>query len=151
LTVVLYFLALGLINWFSTLLLVESEFFRPMRDWVVNYAANWEAFMRAPPTARRFVVWYWRAARLIWTKLAYVSDCHVCIGTWVGLALVPWAPVVFGAGVVPFILTGLLIKAIGHLILVAHKVGEHTANLLKVRANSDNETSPIGRRRRERG
>ena len=161
-TVVLYFLAFGLINWFATLLFVESEFFRPIREWIINYAAYWENLTevwrstagRVPkPTVRRFTVWYWRLSEAVWTKLAYVCECHMCLGTWVALALVPWAPIVFGAGVIPYLLTAMLIKAIGHLILVAHKLGEKATDFLKVRASlppdtGGNVTSLIGRRRR---
>ena len=42
-------LALGLINWMATKLLVESEFFRPLREWITRrHAAS-----QAPDLARR--------------------------------------------------------------------------------------------------
>jgi len=108
----LLILGLGLVNWFGTVLVVESEFFRPLRDWIGARYDNAE---------RRFTDWFW------W-KAGYMINCHMCAGTWVALALVPFAPALFGAGVLPYVVTGLLIKAIGHLILVVHKLGEEKTN-----------------------
>lgn len=107
------FLLLGLANWFGTLLVVESEFFRPLRAWCEDRYTNAE---------RRFSSWFW------W-KVNYMINCQMCAGTWVGLALAPLAPAIFpslwGLG---FVVTALVIKAIGHLILVLHKLGEAKTN-----------------------
>jgi hypothetical protein len=112
----LIILALGLANWFGTLLVVESEFFRPLRAWLEDRYANAE---------RRFANWFW------W-KINYMINCQMCAGFWVALFLAPFAPALFpffwGAG---FIVTALVIKAIGHLILVLHKYGEEKTNLAK--------------------
>lgn len=101
-------LLLGLVNWFGTLLVVESEFFRPLRDWTGTRAKNAER----------------KLGRLFWRKVDFMINCHMCAGTWVGFALAAFAPPIFGAGVIPFLIVALLIKAIGHLTLVVHKVGE---------------------------
>jgi hypothetical protein len=100
--------ALGLVNWFATLLVVESEFFRPVRDWIHGRSLN---------AKRAFTSWAW------W-KIDFMINCHMCAGTWVAMLLVPLAPLIFGPGIVPYIAVGLLIKAIGHIILVLHKLGE---------------------------
>lgn len=108
-------IALGLVNWLATLLVTESEFFRPLRDWIRQRALHAE---------RRFPVW-------LWDKADYFITCPLCTGVWIGLALVPWAPALFGAGVIPFLLTALLIKAIGHAVYVTHKLVEATCDQRK--------------------
>ena len=110
-------IALGLINWFATYLIVESEFFKGYREWVDRRAERAERFL---------TFWFWQ-------KIAYFKDCHACTGTWVGLALAPFAPAVFGPGILPFVLVALLVKAIGHLVLVVHKYGEALTEDLRLR------------------
>lgn len=104
----LLILALGLVNWFGTLLIVESEFFRGLREWVAK---------RDYESERRFGFWFWEKAH-------YMINCHMCAGTWVAFVLVWFAPPLFGIGFLNFVVLSLLIKALGHLTLVIHKLGE---------------------------
>lgn len=100
-------IALGLVNWFVTTVVVEANVTQPIRSW---FHTRWMHAQRE-----------W--SLVMWEKLAYLVNCHMCAGVWVGLALAAFAPMVFGPGVIPFILVGLLIKAIGHLVLtVWHRI-----------------------------
>lgn len=132
-TTVLIFLAFGLINWFGTLLIVESKIFEPMRRFVGRRYAN---------STRKIPVTFWSYVDTLVT-------CHMCAGTWVGFALALFAPLVFGSGWVGFVLVGLLIKALGHLVLVVHKLGEELASRAKwdrVRIERDIRNSIADRR-----
>lgn len=81
-------LALGLVNWIVTLILVEGVIFNDARDEI----------------CRRFP-----------GRVAYFVTCHLCAGTWVGLILGFFGGP-FGDWHW-FILNGLAIKAIGHVTL----------------------------------
>lgn len=94
----IYALFHGLVNWIATTILVESELFRPVRQWLE----------RRTDSAGQ---WWWA-----WEKLRYLAGCHLCVGTWVGLTQAatfgsPWR------GVWGLLAGGLLYKAIGHLVL----------------------------------
>lgn len=75
----------GLICWLVTLIIVESELFRPVRERLTE----------------------------IHPKLAYLSGCHLCTGTWVGIGMALIISGPFGF----FLLNGLLFKAVGHIAL----------------------------------
>lgn len=82
-------LFLGLVCWWATTIIVESEITRPLREWCERHMHE---------------------------KVAYLAHCHMCCGTWVGLALAA----VFGGpfpGFAGWVANGLLYKAIGHLVL----------------------------------
>lgn len=98
-------IALGLVNWFATYLVVESEFFRSLREWIERKERD---------AKRQFTYWFWG-------RMDYLFNCHTCSGTWVGLVLAPFAPSIFGGGFFSYIVVALLIKSIGHLTLVVHK------------------------------
>lgn len=88
-------LALGAVTWLVTTIVVESEIFRPLREWV----------------GQRFGEE---------SKLAYLAHCHLCAGTWVGLlvaAASPYRPLASTLPLGGILLAGLLYKAIAHLIL----------------------------------
>ncbi len=113
-------IALGLVNWLVTLLLVESEVTRPMREWVQHQfekASNWEAQL-ITPTVRNDG---WRV--VLWYKAKYFVGCQLCTGTWIGwlmAAFTPWNRPL-GTGVLGVLLAGFLYKAIGHLVLIIQK------------------------------
>lgn len=121
----------GLVVWFATYILVESELFRPLREWVAMHedvaemvhdsAVESEPVKVVRQTGRTFALW--RRAR-------YLIGCHTCAGTWVGFAVAAALPGVrpLGGGVVGFVLAGLVFKAVGHLVLVLHKLGESLAD-----------------------
>lgn len=114
-------LALGLVDWIVTLIIVESEICRPIREWVGRQhdkaVLNWQnaKFVMDPSKKlqRRVVMW---------AKLRYFIGCHLCTGTWVGLLLAvitPFRPL--GVGLLGILLAGFLYKAVGHLTLIVHK------------------------------
>ena len=79
---------LGLVCWVVTTIIVESELFQPLRDWV-GMRSRW---------------------------FGYLFRCHLCVGVWIGLLLAamfgsPWG------GFFGWIAGGLCIKAIAHLVL----------------------------------
>lgn len=86
----------GLVCWLVTMIVVESEMFRPVRE-----------------------------MRLIEErpKLAYLVNCYLCAGTWIGIALGLLVPGPLGL----FLLDGLLYKAAGHALLILQRVGERAA------------------------
>lgn len=124
----------GLINWIATTILVESELTRPFREWLDRKRQQVIEPEREVSriTADNVVINRgWRCNggpcrdpknrygfRAFWNKMAYVFGCHLCTGTWVGLVEAVILGPVIGSGVVGIILTGLLFKAVGHLILV---------------------------------
>lgn len=116
--------ALGLVNWLVTTILVESELFKPLRRWV---RARYEFHRFGPRRAERSAWWdldldrnldrpFHARRTALWHKVDYLVGCHLCAGTWIGIALAGIAGGPF-AGVVGIILNGLLYKAIGHLTL----------------------------------
>lgn len=110
-------LALGLVNWFATTLVVESEFFRPLREFVSHRQLTAE--MHRGRAERQLELLWTRWRYWAWSRVAYLIGCHMCTGTWLGFLLVPFAPAIFpGPAWAVFIVTALLIKAIGHMILV---------------------------------
>lgn len=95
-------LSLGLVCWVATLIVVESELFRPLRDLVGRPADT---------TGLRHYA-------------AYLVRCHLCAGTWIGLALGLVVTPVVGTGPLGRLLTGLAIKAVAHLLLILQHIGE---------------------------
>lgn len=129
----------GLVVWFATYVLVESEMFRPLRDAVKRRrdaglpvrTSRTYVNQRAYEEYNYAVELYVGSRRYRrWEKLRYLLGCHACAGTWVGFAVAAALPGVrpLGGGAVGFVLAGLLFKAVGHLALVAHKLGESLAN-----------------------
>lgn len=122
---------LGLVNWLATTILVESELFRPIRDRLVGQAPRWRAegyasrvemvreLRQAQPTARLAALAEWASQSVpARAKVNYLVGCHLCAGTWVGLAiaLVAGSPI---PGVLGLMLGALVFKAIGHITLEA--------------------------------
>lgn len=112
----LLFIGLGFVNWFGTLLIVQSELFRPLRELV--YKLRDRALRQALHAERQLTMFGYRWLFRLLKKVGYLVDCHMCAGTWVGMALAPFAPMVFGSGFFAYLVVGLLIKALGHFILV---------------------------------
>lgn len=101
-------LALGLVCWLVTKIVVESVLFRPLRFWL-----DGKAF---PTRTHRY---YDRPVKA-WEKARYLVNCHLCAGTWIGLALAavtPYRPL--GPGFLGVVLAGLLYKAAGHAAMTA--------------------------------
>lgn len=92
-------IALGLACWIATMVVVESELFRPLREWL----------------DRRYI----KHGRVHQNKLRYLVSCHLCTGTWIALAIQAVAPIHVVTGVGAFVLNALFIKAIGHGALIA--------------------------------
>jgi hypothetical protein len=87
---------LGFVNWITCLIVVESELFREAREFCRSKRGSWCG-----------------------NKLAYLVGCHLCTGTWIGLAIAAALPSIrpFGAGFIGWLLAGLAYKAIGHVTL----------------------------------
>lgn len=119
-------LYLGLANWLVTLIVVESELCRPLRERAAGSRLPTlrEVWRALPDEALRSPDIGSELQRIKTTpvprrpKLAYLVSCHLCAGTWVGLAmaLVAGSPFPGLAGVV---LGGLTYKALGHVTLEA--------------------------------
>lgn len=95
----------ALVCWLVTMILCESELFRPTRE---------------------------LAKRLHW-KLGYLHSCTLCLGTWVGMAVALAYPQVrpLGAGFLGWAGAALAIKALAHGAYVLQKLMEHAATHLK--------------------
>lgn len=92
----------GLVVWLVTLIIVESELLRPVREWVAGYVP-------ATVINPRLSISEFNTR----PKLAYLLGCHLCTGVWVGLTVAVVVP-----GPLPYtVLNGLLYKAIGHGVL----------------------------------
>lgn len=122
-------IALGFVNWFATFLLVESEFFRPYRQFVdKRYEASLDraiadpAFLAQFATADATKTQVFEALKVsgstFWNEARYFVHCHTCTGVWVGFVLAAAAvhPLVL-SGFVGFVVTALAIKALGHITL----------------------------------
>lgn len=134
--------ALGLVCWLVTAIVVESELFRPLRAWVDRHArpykpspiegfsAAWAAIFRAALFGTTFETKKPVPLRgRLWMKASYLISCHLCAGTWIGLALAAGVPSVrpFGPGLLGWALAGLLVKAVGHGALIVQRAGEAVA------------------------
>lgn len=120
-------LALALVCWIVTTILVESEATRPLREWLTMQADTW-TMLYDDGLVTGDVLRFDHTKEVFWRKLRYLVSCHLCAGTWVAFALVSIVPVhTFGRGFAGWLLGGLLVKAIAHLVLVAHKAGEAVA------------------------
>lgn len=109
----LLLLFLGVANWLATLILVESEVTRDYREWIGRRADYANEFPIVNPLKA-----------FLWHKLRYLVGCHLCTGTWVGFLMALFITPIVSVPVIGTVLTGLVIKGIGHLFLVIHKAGE---------------------------
>lgn len=110
---------LGLVNWLVTTILVESEITRPIRDWVENqHTVGFDIFDPRYSWAKSIHEAKWQTR--VWRKVGYLVHCHLCAGTWVGLvmaAVVSYRAFAVRPAFLAAVLTGLAIKAVGHLTL----------------------------------
>lgn len=93
----------GLVCWLVTTILVEGELLRPLREAAGGWVPPYELLGMADLPG------FWRRP-----KIAYLIQCHLCTGTWVGLLLGLVVPGPLSLR----LLNGLLYKAVGHLVLV---------------------------------
>ncbi len=127
---------LGFANWIATTILVESEVTRDWREWVDrrynNADTKWQFNQDDKKLTRK---------RWLWFKLRYLTGCHLCTGTWVGLAMGAFvSSAIVNVPVVGWLLSALVIKGIGHFILVLHKAGESWTNLNNAAAETERAT-----------
>lgn len=111
-------LFLGLVNWLVTLILVESELTRPVREWVNGRRIKAEVCVEYPHRPREYrniITCPWRCRA--WGKAHYLVGCHLCAGTWVGFMLAAAFGGPLASGVVGVVSNGLLYKAVGHVTL----------------------------------
>lgn len=137
-------LALSLVTWLVTNIVVDSELFRPLRSWIsskqyearhgkkpVQHVGGLQSFTEAmdrilkgyiqgPAHPRRFKVW---------SKVNYLVTCKLCAGTWIALLAVTVQPDArpLGTGFVGWLLAGLLVKAVAHGILELSAVAQEYA------------------------
>lgn len=112
---------LGMANWLATLLIVESELFRPLREWIFRHwqnAIRFDSDFTATELMENVQVLETFHESYLWRQAKYLVNCHLCVGVWVGFAeaLVLVHPLI-GSGVVGIVLTALVFKAIGHATL----------------------------------
>ncbi len=96
-------LGLSVVVWFVTLVIVEGEIFRPLRERIEEWAAT-----------------HGTRNGDYRDRLAYGFHCHMCCGVWVGLlgaGLTPYRPISSTLPAVSWFLSGLLYKGVAHLIL----------------------------------
>lgn len=113
---------LGLVNWLVTLVLVESELTRPVRDFFEDRRNAADEFAVVTMGNDDFTEAEQRTAQrryTAWSKARYFVSCHLCAGTWVGLLLASLVPGArpLGGGALGLVLAGFLFKAIGHITL----------------------------------
>lgn len=135
-------IGLGLVTWLVTMIVVESEIVRPLREWIGMKADLWstvwadgepvwlnshgfgEDFVPGrytDPDHKRFD----RTREVAWRKARYLFGCHLCSGCWIAAAVVAVQPLhVYRAGFVGFLFDAALVKAVAHLTLVVQKAGE---------------------------
>lgn len=144
-------IAAGLINWFSTDLLVTGEIFRPFREWVINHTSKPMVVIATLPSGKvhRGSMEHINDLLLIvrpdadpdndptkWGfttepggpkpyvgKIGYLVSCQMCTGTWVGIAEALILGLAFSSGFVGIMASALLFKAVGHLVLEAVALG----------------------------
>lgn len=104
-------LVLGLINWIVTTIIVEGVIFDEQRAWAKQHLP---------------------------AKIAYLTTCHLCAGTWVGWAVAVAAGFRVGHGIVGLALGGLAIKAVGHITLELASVLKNINQRLSLRRLDDN-------------
>lgn len=111
-------IAAGLINWLATTIIVESEITRPLRDWLtLRRMSRIELPPEHTDAYKTVVISYAQRISPVYEKVAYLFGCHLCSGTWVGLVeAIAFGPVI-SSGFVGIVATGLLFKAVGHLVL----------------------------------
>lgn len=90
----------GLVVWLVTLVLVEGFVFEWYREGIRKFYQQAYIKGRSGFTLSALQKW------------AYLSTCHLCTGVWVG-----WAVAAIVGGPWHWLLSGLLYKAIGHVIL----------------------------------
>lgn len=124
--VVGHVLALGAVCWIATCILVDFEVFRPLRNWLEMKEHMWTTIWADGDSYDPPVHIRWDRTREVgWRKASYLVSCHLCAGTWVALVLAALSPLhYFRPGILGWLLSGLLIKAVGHLILIGQKAGE---------------------------
>lgn len=121
-------LALGLVCWIVTAILVESDLFRPLREWLEFEADTWQQVRDMGDEDSSFRYKRDVPLEVFFRKAKYLVACHLCAGTWVALllaALIDVRP--FGHGFLGWLLAGLVVKAVAHLTLVLQKAGERLA------------------------
>lgn len=108
----------GAVCWLATLILVEGVIFQGCREWLkVKCDRIRERCLDRDNEVRG--TWMARNAHAAAGKIGYLVTCHLCAGTWVGIALTPFAHGPFHSTIfgVTALLNGLLYKAMGHLFL----------------------------------
>lgn len=113
-------LALGLTNWFVTLIITGSEIFRPVREWVDTRLAKSARFEPDSPANEMAQEMGFDGAvtfSVFWSKARYLVGCPVCCRTWAALVSTAFTGPVILTGLTGFVLTWFTVAAIGHLIL----------------------------------
>lgn len=121
---------LGIAVWFATELVVDSRFFEPMRDWLESrykevrtkeLRAYYDDDMAA--AAKDLLIYHktgpaltWKSGTLKWLTL--LVSCKMCAGTWIGLLVALFVAPIVSVPLVGWVLTGLTLKGIAHLILI---------------------------------
>lgn len=123
---------LGLVNWLTVTIIVESEIFRPIREFVDNQQnasidrqikdpAWLDQFTPGDTTPEHVVDVMQRTVHgsKVWREAHYFVSCHLCVGVWVGIVEVAFAGPQVLHGVAGYVAGALAFKAVGHLALEA--------------------------------
>lgn len=148
--------AFAALVWFLTTVLVEGEITRPIRDWFHQMLPHdWRPTdWHGRPTALGEMRQNYRCSRCAaeaiesivtrtpiqvdsgpitckserHPKLAYLVSCHMCAGTWIGLAIGAVYPLPLHTNpIFSRLLSGLIYKAVAHLILAVNNLLERTS------------------------
>lgn len=108
------------------MIVVESELTRPLRDWLdTESTVRTRALTINRVRHGRIATRGERFAEAAFHKATYLAGCHLCAGTWIALLLTALVhDRTFGSGVVAWVLSALLVKAIAHLLLITQRFAE---------------------------
>jgi hypothetical protein len=121
-------IALGLVVWLLTEIVVSSELLRPLRHWVAGRSeaaqeglwarqGAWDALRASGKRLSANPAFLVRARRraTLWAKVSYLVTCHLCAGVWLGIGVAVLAGGPFGN----VLIDGFAYKAVAHLVLEA--------------------------------
>jgi hypothetical protein len=128
----------GLVNWLATYIIVAGVIFEGTRA-KINAGCNRLVLFSSMLGTTSVLERAWsRLLSLLGTKLDYLVSCQLCCGVWVGFVLTAFAHGPFRSSVigVAVLLNGLLIRAVGHIVLELTSLARNKNKLLTQQAKA---------------